>query len=213
MDAAILEGILADVSRLGPGWKLSVEVGKFVVSGTIRLEVDGESFGEYDIEIIFDDAYPDEIPKVWEVGGKIPREPGRHLNGGVWNACLFVEDERWTQWPNGSTFYDFVVRPVRNFFIGQIVYERTEKFPWGERPHNFEGSVDFYEKKLCIKGRPLVLRFLELCISGPDPSLECPCGSGKQLRSCHADHLERISKEVPKTRMSVVCESIRRNDP
>ncbi len=148
---------------------------------------DGERvIDRYQIEVEFPLDFPDSLPIVRELGGRIPRNADRHIFKQDDALCLFVADEASWVCPDRSDFLGFLDGPVRNFLISQTVFDLTGKWPFGQRSHGAKGLFEFYAEKLAASDVQVVLKLMDLMrkkeIKGHWP---CPCGSGKRLRDCH----------------------------
>lgn len=158
-------------------------------------DVTGKELGLYQVEIKFPASYPKNIPIVREIGGKIPKIADRHFNeDGA--ACLFVRDETYKFWPPGTTVKQFIDGPVKDFFLGQIVFEQTGKFP-GERKHGIDGILDFYEEAIGTRDPQAVIQFIEYLLH---PNIKghrkCFCGSTLKIRDCHLTTLQALKGKI-----------------
>lgn len=152
---------------------------------------------EFDIEIIVPNRYPRCEPKVFEVGGRIRREPDRHINAD--GDCCVTIWEHWLLTAPDHSFTAYLNGPVNEFFLGQYWFERTGTWPFGERPHGQKGLVEAYADLLGIppKKNELVYYLRLLSLGWPKGHWICPCGSGKRLRHCHRADLMRLHDGLP----------------
>lgn len=165
------------------------------LKGGLPIREDGKELALYQVEIVFPDSYPEEIPVVREIGGKIPKISDRHVDcDGA--ACLFVRDETYKFCPPGYSVAQFIEGPVRQFFLGQVVFNDTGKFP-AERKHGVDGILDFYEEIIGTRNVQTVITFLEyLTHTGLKGHRECFCGSKKKIRSCHLTMLLDLKSKI-----------------
>ncbi len=177
------------------------------ISGSFPLADGGKIFDRYSIEIELPHDYPQGLPLVWEVGGRIARIADRHIYSDTGSACLFVRDEREWVYPSGSSVLDFLNGPVRDFFVSQSLYEIDGTWPFGQRSHGVKGIAEFYFEKLNTTDLQTVLRYLNILkrkeIKG---HWLCPCGSGTKLRQCHREQLTELRSRIPQ---QVACRSWR----
>ena len=174
-----------------------------VVSGDYLLYEQGSNanpdgpISQFEIKIVVSERYPIREPKVFEVAGRIPRCADRHINPdgdccvtvwGHWLAC--TEDHSFTAFLNG---------PVHEFFLGQYWFEKTGKWPFGERPHGAKGLEEAYAEVLAIpnKKKDIVYHLRLLSQDWPKGHWPCPCGSGKLVRNCHRDDMMALHRRIP----------------
>jgi hypothetical protein len=161
------------------------------VRGTFPITHEGQELDRYLIEITIPDDYPETVPAVREVEGRLPKTAERHFDeGGM--ACLFVPDEREWLWPRGASFLEFLEGPVRSFFLFQSIVSRGGTWPHGERSHGVDGLFEFYREKIGTDDLGAVLRYVEY-LSLPDVhGAPCPCGSGRKAKKCHREQLRGL---------------------
>ena len=173
------------------------KTGPCVVGSLLLVESDIE-IARYDIEIEIP-ADPKDLPKVREVGGKIPQTKERHVNSGDGSACLFVPDERWKYYPIGSSIIEFIRNPVREFFLWQAYYDIEGKPLFPGRSHGPDGVLESYFEELQTKNPRVVVKFLDyLGSKKPKGHWDCYCGSGKRLRDCHFAKLLALRERIPR---------------
>ena len=174
-----------------------------IVAGTYLLFENGVianpagPISEFDIEMVLSERYPDREPKVFEVGGRIPQTPDRHLNDD--GDCCVTVWENWLVCAEDHSFAAFMNGPVNEFFLGQYWFEKTKRWPFGERPHGPKGLEEAYADALGIphKKKNLIYHLRLLSKDWPKGHWLCPCGSGKKLRHCHRDKMMALHQRVP----------------
>lgn len=152
---------------------------------------------EFDIEMAIPARYPRREPRVFEVGGRIPRDLDHHINGDG-DCCVTI----WEHWSLTVTDYSFAAYlngPINEFFLGQYWYELTGTWPFGERPHGQKGLIEAYANLLDIPPQKKdVIYYLRLLSQDwPKGHWLCPCGSHKRLRCCHRADLMQLHDRVP----------------
>jgi hypothetical protein len=166
------------------------------VRGTFPIIEDGEELDRYSVDITLPREYPDDLPIVREIGGRIAHHADNHMSHG--KACLFVPDERWRICPPGTTFLEFLNNPVRNYFLGYSVYSRTGIWPLGQRAHGVDGIYEYYAELLGASDTAIITEYLDCLrrkeLKGHWP---CPCKSGKRIRDCHQLELFELRKKIP----------------
>jgi hypothetical protein len=193
-----------------PELHLNERAGIVVVAG-IFLLVDGqEVVDRYMVEIEVPKTYPKGIPVLREVGGRIPRNPDRHVESDG-KACVFLPDEYYYRHPDGMDLIDFLKGPVLGFFVGQSLVECGQPWPQGECRHGDDGIIEFYVELLGTNDRRVIRCYLEVLAAGQlRGHRECPCGSGKRIRQCHRERLVELRARIPRF---VARESLKRISP
>lgn len=178
------------------GTRMSV-TGTFLVAETLDAISPAGPLTSFDIRIEISGKFPHDEPKVFETGGRIPRIPDRHINGD--GDCCVTIWEDWLARARDISFAAFINGPLREYFLGQYVFERTGKWPFNERPHGESGLYEAYAEIFGIRNRKTeVLYHLRLLSKDwPKGHWPCPCGSGKRLRHCHRDGLATLHAKVP----------------
>lgn len=161
-----------------------------VVKGVFSFSakaVGGETITDsYELEFVVPAVFPKAIPKVSELGQKIPRDGEHHINPDD-TLCL------------GSPLRllrKICANPTLVGFAGSCLvpylYAISEKlqnggnFAFGELAHGEEGILDDYVDLFGLEKRAQVLQTLNLLgmkrrIANKKP---CPCGCGKRLGKC-----------------------------
>jgi hypothetical protein len=186
--------------------------GTVVVKGTLGVSHEGVEVDRYSLELKLPDDYPNNLPMVWEMAERIPREMDRHVYPDSGALCLGVTEELWLAM-NGDFALDRVLDiPVRNFLIGNSLVEQGQDWPSGDRSHGTPGVVEFYASLLGTKDEPSLLRFLRSFLLGKVKGhWPCPCGSGNNLRRCHMNgmkQLGRLPREMVLNRAMMLLERL-----
>lgn len=152
---------------------------------------------EFDIEIVLSPRYPDREPKVFEIGGRIARNPDRHVNSD--GDCCVTVWEHWLASTQDHSFGSFLNGPLHQFFLGQYWFEKTGKWPFGEYAHGDNGLWEAYAEVLGIpnKKKDVLYRLRLLSQDWPKGHWLCPCGSGRRLRRCHRSDLIALHEKIP----------------
>lgn len=174
----------------------------FVIAGTYLLIEGGVAaspagpISEFDIEINLPAAYPSREPKVFEVGGRIPRCADRHINPD--GDCCVTVWEHWLVSTGDHSFARFLDGPVYEYFLGQYWYEKTGTWPFGERAHGARGLEEAYAEALGISQNNSALTYHLRLLSQDWPKGHwlCPCESGRILRRCHWDEIMALHRRV-----------------
>lgn len=171
--------------------------GRFLLTENGAVANPAGPISEFDIEIVLSPRYPDREPKVFEVGGRIPRHSDRHVNDD--GACCITVWEHWLASAADRSFASFLNGPLHQFFLGQYWFERIGKWPFGEYAHFEKGLQEAYAEALGVpnKKKDLLYHLRLLSQDWPKGHWLCPCGSGRRLRHCHRDDLMALHKKIP----------------
>lgn len=196
-DPVRLEKMRAELQAVYPNLHFYPQGDRVLVRGTLPILHEGEELDRYAVEIVLLADYPNVLPLVFEVGGRVPRDADHHINRETGEACLFVPDEQWRVCPPEMGFLEFLNGPVRSFFLGQSLFRSTGEWPFGQRSHGAEGIREYYEELLGIHDILVILAYLE-CLSRPKlrGHWPCPCGSGKKLRDCHRSRVQELRDKI-----------------
>lgn len=192
---ALKADVTETLARDFPGLAFSVEGDVAKIRGPYTLQHEGEVLDRFAIEMVFPARYPDDLPTLFEVGGRIPRTETRHTSPDG-SACLEVP-EAWLIERPDALFGTFMDGPVRNFFLWQVVFESGGTWPYGEHVHGPDGAVRYYQELFQTDDVEAVLQYADYLarpeIKGHWP---CPCGSGAILRKCHLMQLRELRARV-----------------
>lgn len=165
----------------------SVTVLRGVFSFIARSNGGIEISDSYHLHIVVPTAFPREIPKVTEVGRKIPRDGNHHVNKDDNTLCLgspirllkLVSEK-----PNLIGFTERCLVP----YLYAISYKLQNEagFPFGELAHGGQGVVDDYLNLFGLSSQEQVILTLESL--GRKRRIAnkglCPCGCGRRLGIC-----------------------------
>lgn len=152
----------------------------------------------FKVRVEFDDRFPELEPNVFETGGAVPA--GRHLNPNG-TCCLGVWEQWLVQAPEKSPSA-FFSGPLRDYFLSQAHYQAHQEWPFGELSHGLDGIVEAYASVLGIAPHfPSVVDYLRVFSrpGWPRGHWECPCGSGRRIRTCHKTELTALRDLIPPT--------------
>lgn len=193
----LLDEVRTTIAADQPDLRLVIENGKVVLRGSFALRDDEGTLDRYQVEIIFPEIYPDDLPVLKEIGGRIPRILDRHMVHEDGSACLLVPEE-WFVICKDRSFRAFMEGAVKNFFLGQMLVEDGKPWPFGERSHGRDGIFEAYLELLGIDDRSMVLPYLDCLrrerIKG---HWDCPCGSKTRIRNCHREQLMALAERIP----------------
>lgn len=166
-----------------------------LLSGSLSFEASADGFNtisdSFEIELTIPGQYPDRLPRVKELAGKIDPTYD-HINQDS-TLCLAVPvEERRIFWEQPSLL-GFVNRLVIPYFYGYSHFKKYGQHPFGEQQHGFDGIVQHYRDALSLGDEIKVLATLSFLIEyGYRGHHMCPCGSGEKVRRCHGRALREL---------------------
>lgn len=192
-----------------PTMYVFVSDGQVVARGSFPLDAQGNILDRFLVEIAVPLDFPEHLPLVYEVGGRIPRDPDRHINDSG-ECCLFLPEDQSNTWRPASGFLGFLHGPVLDFFLGQLIVEHGGGWPSGEWQHGVSGIVDFYAVASKAPAGPATLGFIEfLAAARVGWRDRCYCGRSKTLEACHAANVLYWRARVSRDRAAKSLETIR----
>lgn len=184
-----------DIAAEYPDIRVVMENGVAFARGSFPITDGTDLIDRFLIEIQFSGDYPDSVPVVREIGGRIPWHEDRHTNRSG-EACPIIPEE-WLLRPERTSILEFLKGPVRNFFIGQVLVEQGKPWPFGERSHGKRGLLEFYGELIGTTEEAVVRHYLDyLSKETVKGHWECPCGSKKRLRNCHLETLKGMRQKI-----------------
>jgi hypothetical protein len=191
---AVLE---AEVCGTYPDLRVrEAEDGCIVVRGGFPIMHEDELLDHYSVEIRIPPKFPDEVPIVIELDGRIPATGDRHaFKAG--NLCVEVPED-WLLRRDRSLLA-YLNGPLREYFIADALVALGEERPFPARPHNSAGLLEAYGEMLETTDPLATRRYLDTLshkkIRGHWP---CPCGSGRKLRDCHGAEVRALQARIPR---------------
>lgn len=184
--------------------------GSYLVFERNVVAAPGGPITAFDIRMELPVHYPCFEPKVFETGGRIPREPDRHINPD--GDCCITIWEHWLATAADQSIAGYINGPLHEYFLGQFWFEKTGRWPFGERAHGTAGLEQAYAEVLTVANdrRQLLYHLRLLSQDWPKGHWRCPCGSGKRLRYCHRNELEEMHQRV---RPDIARRMLRRLNP
>ena len=174
--------------------------------GTLPVEFENRELDRFAVEIDLTPVVEGNLPKVREVGGRIPWLLDRHVDShGV--ACVCLPQDFLLRHTGHFDLSLFVEGPVRDFFIGQALVERGVAWPHGEWAHGEQAYKDWLDEFIRdATGEQLAAYLRTLSKYEMKGHLPCPCGSGQRIRNCHLQFLMLLRKMItPKGARDIIA--------
>lgn len=181
------------VQEKQPDLRLVMEGDRPSFRGSFQLANDGAVFDRFSVRITFPDG-PLKPPRIEEIGGRIPRHIDRHVFA---NGAICTEVPELTLLRGRYSLVSYLDGPVRNYFLGQILVELGQKWPFGEWDHGKPGLLQAYGEVLGVTDEQQIRGFLH-CLGHKKVKghWNCPCRSGKRIRDCHLTTIRRLQDVV-----------------
>jgi hypothetical protein len=196
-NTTLFEATKTELTTHYPDLRVVNEHGTVYIRGNLPVMDGADVLDRFLIEIEFPFDYPESIPVLREIGGRIPWSADRHTNRENGEACPIVPEE-WLIRADHDSILAFLNGPVRNFFLGQILAEEGRPWPFGEREHGIPGLIEAYGEIVGTSDEHTLRRYLD-CLSRESLKghWECPCGSLKRLRDCHLNVIKSLGERIP----------------
>lgn len=198
----ILDGLLTDVQRAVDSHQPELTVSRtdrfIILEGWFVISGPEGPFDAYEVKAAITSGFPIEEPVVFEQGGRIPRTLDRHVFPERGDCCLGVWEE-WLLTAPDHRFETFLTGPMHDYFVSQSYFETNGIWPFGERSHGLLGVVEAYSDLLEVApDADIITAYLDLLALRQIKGHQiCPCGSGRLVRHCHRDDLQRLSSRIP----------------
>lgn len=166
------------------------------VWGRFPVYAGSDLISVYQIEAYLSPDDPNQTPRFFETGGRIPRNLSRHVCNDD-TLCLFTSEERHIHWPVGTSFINLLKGPVNEYFLSQFYFEKKGIWIFGDRGHGSNGPLEFYLEQFQIADREQGINFVNALCGIVRPDDKCPCGS-LRIGNCHYKKAKELQKIIPK---------------
>jgi hypothetical protein len=172
---------------------------KTQIVGTLPVGEGETIIDRFAISIEIPTDYPQSLPIVREIGGRIPNHIDNHIVDSSGICCVMLPDQRWELWPEGSSLVQFIDVPVRNFFLGQALVALGQPWPFSEWSHGEKGHIEYYKTIFGTDDEIAIGKFLVFLYQDRVKGhWLCPCGNGRILRQCHFQTLLNLRRKIPR---------------
>ena len=165
------------------------------LSGALDFEASADGLetitASFDIELTIPRAFPNQLPRAKEIGGRIGTEY-EHLNSDG-TLCLAVPVEQRLVFFEQPTLLGFVDRLLVPYFYGYCFWRKHGYHPFDEAAHGREGILHHYIDTLDLPDSLAALSVICFLFEhGYRGHHNCPCGSGLKVRLCHGPALRAL---------------------
>ena len=145
----------------------------------------------YRIEIAVPRGFPQVLPQVKEVGGRIPSDFHHYPDGAL---CLGSPIRLALIVGKDGTLDRFAERCLKPYLFGYSYKERYGQLPFDELEHGQAGIIDDLQSLLGVDNERLALQLLQLAGTQRRKANKrpCPCGSGRRVGRCHHSLLNHL---------------------
>lgn len=203
LDFSMFQEQLNDVLIKYPYLNKGVTNGVIILRGTIDItDNNGKIWDTYQIEIHPMDEFPYCFPKLFEVGGKIPKNVDWHVYTADGSCCLTVIQKEIYACVNGITILEFIENWVIPYLANQTYRFKTGNYANGEYAHNgLLATIEFYQELFKTSNIDLIINYIFriVSISRPNRTELCFCGSKQKFRNCHKSAFDVCSLLKGKT--------------
>ncbi|MCE7057649.1 hypothetical protein LZF95_23405 [Algoriphagus sp. AGSA1] len=171
--------------------------GKVTLKGEMEIiDAEGNFWEVFEIEIHHVDSYPLQFPKVYEVGGKIPKIADWHIYVDTKSCCVAIAPEESIACKKGITLVQFIDEFVLPFFFNQAFRRVEGYYKNGEYSHGIQGIFEFYDETFKTHGNVSALirlmKKMALIKTRPGRTHQCFCGSVNKFRHCHRETFNKL---------------------
>lgn len=168
----------------GPG-------GRATITGTLQApRLDGRLL-PFELIFRYPGQDPYELPDVYEEAGRLPREPGRHIEPSG-RLCLWLPVAAPTAEFRQMGGLTVLLDHTRDFLTRQLTYETRQQhglqpfWTGPEWPHGDDAYAAWARETLTGLTGAQVARLARAAAGSPlAPSAGCPCGAKRLFSRCH----------------------------
>ena len=161
---------------------------KIAIEGDFDIDTEINGFetikDTYKLRITLTDNFPREIPIVYELEGKIPKNEDFHVNSDG-SLCIGSRIRLKFILHQSPSLENFAKRILEPHLYSISYRQQNGCFPVGELKHGVAGLIQDYEDLFNVEGKYAVLSVLEILGSKEqDANKLCPCGCLNRLGKC-----------------------------
>ncbi|MDI9319052.1 MAG: hypothetical protein QM530_01140 [Phycisphaerales bacterium] len=170
------------------------------IKGVVDLiDINGNKWDTYSIEIKIPPTYPKEIPILLETQGKIPRDIDWHIVNKEGICCLGTDSKIYRELQNKITIENWFKKFGYSFLANHRYRAETGKYANGYYRHFNDGIVDDYKELFRLNSKEEVVTYIKYILGKKTKSLNtnCFCGSNKLYKRCYLLYKEKHFHNIP----------------
>ena len=172
--------------------------GNLIIQGEFRFcstFANKDVSDSYNLRIEVPSDFPQDLPDVYEVSGRIPEGFHRMDDSSL---CLGSPLGLRLQCGARPSLTTFVHKCVVPYLHAWTIKESGCELPFGELDHGFQGIIDDYKNifRVDSEAAAIELFFLASRPRSKANRVPCPCKSGLRVGRCHHKILNRLRKDV-----------------
>jgi hypothetical protein len=171
--------------------------GKVILNGELEIiDACGKFWEAFEVEIHPVNGFPLQFPRVFEVGGKIPRIADWHIYDDIKSCCVAIPPEESIACKQGISLVKFVDDFVLPYFFNQAFRRVEGYYKNGEYSHGVQGIFEFYDETFKTKANVdevvHLMKKMALTTTKPGRTHKCFCGSRNKFRQCHREAFNKL---------------------
>ena len=179
------------VNRTSSGY----EINGFV---SFKTNIDGVNVEDkYLVLIKIPPSYPDDYPKVFEVGGRIDKIPDNHVYPETGMLCLGTNIACLIAHFKSKNLLKFVHLQLVPYLAGYSIYNKYGYWPHGEYSHGNKGVFEYYKDYFEVYNPEVITLLIGMAVNWRTlswgKSLSCICKSGRTFGGCHYELVRKLS--------------------
>lgn len=190
--------------RAYPGMSLQpIRDERVVLEGGFIFSAESNQYGRvtdsYKLRINVPSGFPKNLPAVYELAGRIPREDRYHVNPSDYSLCLGSRLRLLTtlaRMPTLMGFAKYCLIPY--LYAVSVKLRKGGEFVFGELPHGQRGEILDYVDLLGLRSTNQVLKtiwYLGMKRRRAN-KLPCPCQCGRRLGICPLNNRVRRIRQL-----------------
>lgn len=164
-----------------------LEDDQIVIYGRLdAIDIDGNNWDTYEVKIVISETYPNELPILFEIGGKIERHPDWHISRD--GSCCLGPRIKLIRDLNGNiTLIRWLEIHVIPFLANHFYKIKNGEYAGKHYSHGANGIVEYYQELWNIFKKSDIINKLKLIThrSKIGRNDKCFCGSNEKYKKCH----------------------------
>ncbi len=191
---------LGELLQKFPRLALSPIVGSHVrIAGIINFSaqfLDLEQIeDEFEVAIDIPQRFPQQLPKVTETAGRIPRDFHINLDSSL---CLGSPTRQRLALSERPTLLTFIQKCVIPYLYAFSYFQKYGVLPFGDLAHGLKGIRQDYASLFGVKDEDAAGKMVRLASMKKRSANKypCPCGSGRRVGKCHNRRINQLRKQL-----------------